>query len=292
MEKWLSKAEVVLSHFQATRLLEHKREPGAVTASPDLGRSLAEAQIRPEGVTFPNGITVTWQDLEAIQADPNGCFVVDGEGLWRIQAYSEATQRAYSLLPTERAPTLLVSGIPMHRIKGTDPNADTLEKIDALGHVHGRILDTATGLGYTAIAAAERGATVMTVELDPVVLEVARENPWSDELFSNPAVSIIVGDSARLVQGFPAGRFDAIVHDPPTFSLAGELYSGALYRDLFRALKEGGRLFHYVGNPDTPSGKGETRSVMQRLRAAGFRNVVPAPAAFGVVARKGLSGRH
>ena len=55
----------------------------------------------------------------------------------------------------------------MHRIKGTDPIRDTKEKLKALGPVSGRVLDTATGLGYTAIEAAKTADHVLTLELDP-----------------------------------------------------------------------------------------------------------------------------
>ena len=85
--------------------------------------------------------------------------------------------RAYSLMPTEGAPTLLVWGIPMHRIKGTNPQRDTLTKIQAIAPVAGRVLDTCTGLGYTAIEAARTAEQVVTIELDPTVLEVARLQP-------------------------------------------------------------------------------------------------------------------
>ena len=38
------------------------------------------------------------------------------------------------------------------------------------------MLDVCTGLGYTAIAAARTAEHVVTIELDPTVLEVARRN--------------------------------------------------------------------------------------------------------------------
>lgn len=54
-------------------------------------------------------------------------------------------------MPTGGAPTLLVAGFPMHRIKGIDPHEDTLIKFQTIAPLVGRVLDTATGLGYTAI---------------------------------------------------------------------------------------------------------------------------------------------
>ena len=44
---------------------------------------------------------------------------------------------------------------------------------------------------------------------------------------------------------------DAILHDPPRFGIAGELYSqGFYYEQLARILKRRGRLFHYTGSPN------------------------------------------
>jgi hypothetical protein len=70
------------------------------------------------------------------------------------------------------------------------------------------------------------------------------------------------------------------------FSLAGELYSGEFYRHLYRVLARKGRLFHYVGDPDSRSGRNVTRGVVRRLQEAGFGRVVRKPRAFGLVAYK------
>ena len=48
--------------------------------------------------------------------------------------------------------------------------------------------------------------------------------------------------------------------------------------------KKGGRVVHYIGDPQSPNGARTTRGVVERLRAAGFARVQPNPAAFGVVA--------
>ncbi len=77
-----------------------------------------------------------------------------------------------------------------------------------------------------------------------------------------------------------------VIHDPPMFKLAGHLYSQAFYQGLYRVLKRNGRLFHYVGDPDSRSGRNITRGVMKRLGEAGFSRVTGRPRAFGVVAVK------
>jgi len=174
----------------------------------------------------------------------------------------------------------------MHRIKDTDPHADTLEKITTLAPIAGHVLDTATGLGYTAVQAAQTAEHVTTIELDPAALEVARFNPWSQSLFENPKITQVIGDTFEEIEKFEASLFACIIHDPPMFNLAGDLYSGEFYRQLFRVLQPRGRLFHYIGDLESKSGCVVTKGVMRRLQETGFKRVSPRPAAFGVIAFK------
>jgi predicted methyltransferase len=68
--------------------------------------------------------------------------------------------------------------------------------------------------------------------------------------------------------------------------LAGDLYSEEFYQDLYRVLARGGRLFHYVGDLESKSGRGVVRGVIERLKRSGFRQVTRRPEAFGVTAIK------
>ena len=181
---------------------------------------------------------------------------------------------------------MLVAGMIMHRIEGIDPHADTLNKIRAAGPIGGAVLDTATGLGYTAIEAARTAERVITVEIDPASIEIARLNPWSQGLFANPRIEQVIGDVWDAVEGMADETFSVIIHDPPTFSLGGELYSGDFYAELHRVLKRRGRLFHYLGDPASKSVQRVQRGVVRRLGEAGFTRVVPTPQAFGVVGYK------
>jgi predicted methyltransferase len=70
------------------------------------------------------------------------------------------------------------------------------------------------------------------------------------------------------------------------FNLAGELYATDFYRQLWRVLRPSGRIFHYIGNPASKSGRGVTRGAIRRLHEAGFSRVKPYPRAFGIVAYK------
>ena len=278
---------IVLSHFQAQPLLQ-AREAGErhVEGSLDLGLTTHEMFIEPGEVCFPNGESLGWNAVEKINKSKNSCFLVKEGKPRKILVYSELTHRQYSLMPTHGAPTMLVSGIVMHRIKGIEPYRDTLEKVKTVKPIVGPVLDTATGLGYTAIEASKTARQVITIELDPAAQAIARLNPWSHALFDNPKITQRIGDCFDVVKEFEDNQFLRIIHDPPMFSLAGHLYSREFYAELYRVLRNEGRLFHYIGNPDTRAGQSMTRSVSRHLREAGFSRVLRRPQAFGVVAFK------
>lgn len=280
-------SSVVLSRFQAEELIHaHDRGIDQLYVSLDLGISESQVELTEAQVIFRDDVRLYWDQIHAIHADENSCFIVQDDDFEKIIAFSEAFNRVYSLMPTRSAPTLLISGIPMHRIKGTDPHQDTLSKLRTVKPVHGAVLDTATGLGYTAIEAARSADHVITIEVDPEVLEIARLNPWSISLFEHPKIERCIGDSYELVDSFEEQSFDIVLHDPPTIALDGDLYGRAFYTQLHRILKEGGRLFHYIGNPESPSGRSTTSGVIQRLQEVGFLDIQRAPEAFGVLARK------
>jgi predicted methyltransferase len=76
---------------------------------------------------------------------------------------------------------------------------------------------------------------------------------------------------SEAIIGVPANSIDAILHDPPRFGIAGELYSQVFYEQLARVLKRRGRLFHYTGSPNKQSsGRDLASEVSHRLRGVGF----------------------
>lgn len=288
--------QLVLSTYQLESLLAECAEGQPAFVSPDLGLTRVRVEVHPHGVRFLSGQMLLWETIREIVDRPSVCFLIEeGDPAPQpIQYYSEYTDLFYGLMPTRRAPTLNVSGIPMHRIKDTTPDQDTLEKIHAISPIRGPVLDTCTGLGYTAIEAS-RQAEVVTIELEPIVLEIARQNPWSRPLFDNTQIGQIIGDALDEIENFEDGQFGCIVHDPPTLRLAGDLYSSQFYGQLARVLRVGGRLFHYIGDLASSSGASTARGAGQRLREVGFTDVRPAPQAFGLVARRGstaLGQRH
>lgn len=160
-----------------------------------------------------------------------------------------------SLWATGSAPTTVVAGFPMHRIQDIDPLDDTRRKLEAAGPLRGEVLDTATGLGYTAIHAARSAASVVTLEVDPAAIDLARSNPWSEELFSDPKVSQRIGDAAELVARLGTGRFSAVIHDPPRSSWPGSS---------IRASSTGNSIASWREAEDS-----STTSATRRARAAG-----------------------
>jgi predicted methyltransferase len=277
----------ILSHYQAEVLLTaHQEGLTEVAVSLDLNMGQVQVQIEEQGVRLPDGSRIDWEVLREIHDAESSCFLIVNGVARAVQFFSEQTGRVYTLYPTMKAPTMLVSGIPMHRIKDTDPHADTLEKIRAARPVVGQVLDTATGLGYTAIQASRTAEHVTTIELDPAALQVCRCNPWSQELFDNPKITQRIGDSFDVVADLPDSSYTRIIHDPPAFALAGDLYAVDFYGELHRVLRNNGKLFHYIGDPESKSGRSVTAGVVLRLQRAGFRQVTRAPRAFGVVAVK------
>jgi predicted methyltransferase len=277
---------VILSHFQTQLFSRNREAPASITVSPDLGLTEIEATLGPEGLFLPNGEHLDWDAIDEITGSENGCFAIQGGQPKKIQTFSATTNRLCTLMPTAGAPTMLVAGFTMHRIKDCDPYEDSVAKVQAIAPIRGTVLDTATGLGYTAIEAARTAVQVHTIELDPGAQEIARQNPWSQPLFDHPAITQHMGDCDELVETFPEGMFDRIIHDPPVISLAGNLYGAKFYGKLHRVLRVKGRLFHYIGNPENRSMMNVTRGVSDRLRTAGFSRVRPWPDAFGVVAEK------
>lgn len=276
---------LTLSHFEVAPLLAARRAGAArATSSPDLGRTRCDVGIGSDAADFGEAGQLPWGLAERIAGDPNKCFAVQAGSGRELRVFSATTGWVRSLFPTGTAPTTLVGGFTMHRIVGIDPREDTVRKAGGDGPFAGPVLDTATGLGYTAIHAARRAPSVVTVELDPAALELARDNPWSDELFTAANLEQRTGDVAEIVSEFADGQFAHVIHDPPAFQLAGHLYSGAFYEQLARVTRKGGRVVHYIGDPESPNGARTTRGVIERLRSAGFARVQPNPRAFGVVA--------
>ncbi len=277
----------ILSAAQSRTLLDAlKQGKERVEVSLDLGISLSQILLLPQGIVLPDGQQLDWEAIRQISAAETVCYRIERNTPQPIRTIGQRSNLILSLMPTSGAPTLLIGGFPMHRIKEIDPWEDTRRKLKAAGGAYGAVLDTATGLGYTAIQAAKTAQEVLTIEIEAAVIEIARQNPWSRAMFENPNIRLVIGDAFEVIQELPDSHFSLILHDPPTFSLAGELYSSAFYRHCFRVLRQRGRMFHYIGDLQSRMGASLLRSVTRRLLEAGFGRVIRKPQAFGVLALK------
>jgi predicted methyltransferase len=194
------------------------------------------------------------------------------------------------LVPTPwGAPTFEIDGIKMLPTEHVSPYADAERKV-ALVQPRGKaILDTCGGLGYFAACCLARGAArVQSYEKNPDVLWLRNLNPWSPDPDSAEAAAggftLTLGDVVEQVRQIPAGSVDAVLHDPPRFGIAGELYSQSFYDQLARVLRPGGKLFHYTGSPNKLTSRRDVpREVISRLQRAGF---AAEPSGDGVLATR------
>ncbi|MFC4726937.1 class I SAM-dependent methyltransferase [Coralloluteibacterium thermophilus] len=210
----------------------------------------------------------------------------DGEDFAAVSRFSGALIK---LVPTEwGAPTFEIDGIKMLPTARTSPVEDARRKV-ALVEPRGRIvLDTCGGLGYFAGCCLEAGAArILSFEKNADVLWLRTLNPWSPDPGAAEAGGRLVlthADVAEAIADLPDAAVDAVLHDPPRFGIAGELYSQAFYDQLARVLRRGGRLFHYTGSPNRlTSGRDVPREVARRLEKAGFQ---ARPALDGVFATR------
>ncbi|MCS7228123.1 MAG: hypothetical protein NZ839_04070, partial [Endomicrobia bacterium] len=128
---------------------------------------------------------------------------------------------------------------------------------------------------------------VITIEKDENVLHIARQNPYSKPLFDNLTeqeippigkVRLIVNTATEAVKTFVDNQFEYILHDPPRFNIAEELYSYNFYIELFRILKPNGRMLHYIGSPQKKSkNKYIIDNIIRRLKTVGFKKIEPIP---------------
>ena len=155
----------------------------------------------------------------------------------------------------------------------------------------GRALDLGCGTGTNVSTLAQHGWTVVGVDFVPKAVRKGkrkvREAGVEAELrVGDVTQPLYLGLPFDLILDIADETFDCIIHDPPAFSLAGDLYSREFYADLYRVLKPGGKLFHYIGNPESKSGANVTRGALNRLGEVGFSNLRREPSAFGILARK------
>ncbi|MFH0737981.1 MAG: SAM-dependent methyltransferase [Candidatus Micrarchaeota archaeon] len=222
--------------------------------------------------------------------DGDFLYAETGESTVRLDMFAG---HYYKLRPINGIPILEVDGLRMQLVKDFKTPLDYSEevakglKIPQKGEA--TILDTCMGLGYTAIAASKRPGVklVVTCEVSEAVVNLAQWNPLSEALFQKDGkIMVMKGSAAELIKGFQDGMFSFVIHDPPRFSHAPELYSLDFYKELYRVCKPGARLFHYVGSVGKGKGRKIDAEVGKRLLVAGFKRISYSARLQGLFAEK------
>ena len=236
---------------------------GAVECSFDLDRTTVEARVDREGWTVEN------QRFPFLpRCKDRTIYYWTGTTFEPIARF---TTSLVKLVPTDWGPpTFEIDGIKMLPTAHVSPYADAERKVALIEPGGRKILDTCGGLGYFAACCLQRkAAQVSSYEKNADVLWLRSLNPWSPR--TAPHLTLANADVANEIGSLASDSFDAALHDPPRFGIAGELYSQAFYGELARVLKSGSPLFHYTGTPNKlTSGRDLANEVGQRLRFAGF----------------------
>jgi len=257
-----------------------------LACSLDLGRSTVSVGLEASGWTwgsrrFPYPEVVKDRTI----------YYWDGAGFAPVSRY---TTSLIKLVPTPWGPpTFEIDGIKMLPSLQVSPFADAERKVALIQPRGKRVLDTCGGLGYFAACCLAGGAqAIRSFEINADVIWLRGLNPWSpeypDATLDRSALSLTHGSSLEAIASMADASFDAVLHDPPRFGIAGDLYSQAFYDQLARVLRPGGRLFHYTGTPNKlTSGRDVQREVSKRLQAAGFTTQIDGDGIVGVRAKAG-----
>jgi predicted methyltransferase len=254
--------QMIFDHESLVKLAEAlEKHKERIKISPDLGLSEVEIDL--------SELEPLHEQLEPILKKDRGLFTLTEGRLKHLALYDEGF---YQLVATGEAPTVEIDGIQMHRTKDIKPFEDARQKVKTVIKKGDAVLDTCGGLGYTAIWAVRMGAlNVVSCEPNKNIRYLRGQNPWSDEFVGERIKSREIRVE-EFLEDCEDEWFDCILHDPPRFSLAGELYSAEFYQRLADILRPKGRLFHYTGNPYS---HGRPRmfieGIMRRLTEAGFK---------------------
>ena len=234
-----------------------------VECSLDLDRSMTTVAVGDEGWTW-QGRRFPW--LETCK--DRTIYHWTGKAFEPVARF---TTSLIKLVPTQWGPpTFEIDGIKMLPTAQVSPYADAERKVGLIQPRGKVILDTCGGLGYFAAWCLQGQAKqILSYEKNSDVIWLRSLNPWSPG--ADDRLTLTQGDIAEQIVRLPNGSVDAILHDPPRFGIAGELYSQVFYDHLARVIRRKGKLFHYTGTPNKlTSGRDVPSEVAKRLRHAGF----------------------
>jgi predicted methyltransferase len=249
-----------------------------VRCSLDLQRSTTDVEVGAAGWTW-QGRNYPWLEVCKDQT----IYYWDGEAFEPVARF---TTSLIKLVPTQWGPpTFEIDGIKMLPTAQVSPFEDAQRKV-ALIQPRGKIvLDTCGGLGYFAHWCLQGQARqVLSYEKNADVLWLRTLNTWSPPE-RDERLSLMHADVAEQIASVADESVDAILHDPPRFGIAGELYSQTFYDHLARVIRRNGKLFHYTGTPNKLTSRRDVpNEVAKRLRRAGFAAKLHGD---GVLASKG-----
>ena len=260
----------LLTRDTADALLAARRAgAGDWTGSLDLGRGIDTVTFEREHWSW-RGHAYPWPGT----LKDRTLYVLDGEDWTAVSRYARSLIK---LVPTDWGPpTFEIDGIKMLVSARISPIEDARQKVALVAPRGKVVLDTCGGLGYFAACCLEAGvAQIRSFEKNEDVLWLRTLNPWSpdpDATETAGRLQLTHADISRAIVGIADASVDAVLHDPPRFGIAGELYSQVFYDHLARVLRRGGRLFHYTGAPNRlTSGRDVPREVARRLSASGLK---------------------
>ena len=189
-----------------------------------------------------------------------------------FQPAARYSQSLIKLVPTEwGAPTFEIDGIKMLPSASVSPYEDAQRKVKLIEPKAKLVLDTCGGLGYFAACCMQQhAAQIISYEKHPDVIWLRSINAWSPAVGNG--LTLTQGDITEHIVTLADKSIDCVLHDPPRFGIAGELYSQKFYDQLARVIKPRGKLFHYTGSPNKlTTGRNVPNEVSKRLVSAGFR---------------------
>jgi uncharacterized protein len=240
-----------------------RRGANSVPCSLDLGRSMTSVELGENGWRWHER---TYPYLQ--RCKDRTVYYWTGDAFAPVARFSGALIK---LVPTAWGPpTFEIDGIKMLPTAKVSPYVDAQNKVALIAPMGKRVLDTCGGLGYFAACCQESGASeILSCEKNADVIWLRSINPWSPKI--GAGLSLHHGDITALITTIATASIDAILHDPPRFGIAGELYSQLFYAELARVLRSGGRLFHYTGSPNKlTTGRDLPGEVITRLQRVGF----------------------
>ncbi|MEH6419643.1 class I SAM-dependent methyltransferase [Pseudomonas sp. CGJS7] len=264
----------------AEQLQAARADTGTWSGSLDLGRSSGQAQLDRDrwqwnGQRYPYPTALKDRTI----------YYWDGEDFAPVSRFSGSLIK---LVPTQwGTPTFEIDGIKMLVSAQLSPIDDARRKVELIEPRGKTVLDTCGGLGYFAACCLQSGAArIQSFEKNEDVLWLRTLNPWSpdpDAPDSGGRLQLAHADVSKAIVQIADASVDALLHDPPRFGIAGELYSQTFYDHLARVLRRGGRLFHYTGSPNKlTSGRDVPREVAKRLEKAGFKTQLALDGVLGI----------